>query len=86
MRNPIQNIAVNRNTGNTEVVTTNPFDDDKIKSTGGGKLALAGALSKAPLRTSALTALGTQLPKLKGKFKGLQGVKGGKAIQVRAGK
>ena len=86
MRNPIQNVSVNRNTGNTEVVTTTPFDDDKIKSTGGGKLALAGALSKAPLRTSALTALGTQLPKLKGKFKGLQGVKGGKAIQVRAGK
>ena len=89
MRNPIQNVSVNRNTGNTEVVTTTPFDNGKITTTGGGKggkLSLAGALSKAPLRTSALTALGTQLPKLKGKFKGLQGVKGGKAIQVRAGK
>ena len=89
MRNPIQNVAVNRNTGNTEVVTTTPFDNDKITTTGGGKggkLSLAGALAKAPLRTTALSALGTQLPKLGRRLpKGLQGVKGGKAIQVRAG-
>ena len=89
MRNPIQNIAVNKNTGNTEVVTTTPFDNDKITTTGGGKggkLSLAGALRKAPLRTTALSALGTQLPKLGRRLpKGLQGVKGGKAIQVRAG-
>ena len=64
---------------------------DKIKGkiTKGGKggaLSIGGALSKAPLRTAGLAALGTQLPKLGRKLKGIPGVRGGKAIRVSAGK
>ena len=63
---------------------------DKIKGkiTKGGKggaLSIGGALSKAPLRTAGLAALGTQLPRLRGKLK-IPGVKGGKAIRVSAGR
>ena len=58
---------------------------DIIKPPGGkgGALSIGGALSKAPLRTAGLAALGTQLPRLRGKLK-IPGLKGGKAIQVSA--
>ena len=64
---------------------------DKLKGTitkggKGGALSIGGALAKSPLKTLGLTALGTQLPKLKGKLKGVPGVKGGKAIRVSAGR
>ena len=75
---------------NPEVVTDKQVPDKiKGKITKGGKggaLSIGGALSKAPLRTAGLAALGTQLPKLKGKLKGIPGVKGGKAIRVSAGR
>ena len=75
---------------NPEVVTDKQVPDKiKGKITKGGKggaLSIGGALSKAPLRTAGLAALGTQLPKLKGRLKGVPGVKGGKAIRVSAGR
>ena len=73
-----------------EIVTDTQVPD-KLKGaiTKGGKggaLTVGGALASSPLKTLGLTALGTQLPKLKGKLKGMKGVKGGKAIRVSAGK
>ena len=73
-----------------EIVTDKQVPD-KLKGTitkggKGGALSIGGALAKSPLKTLGLTALGTQLPKLKGKLKGVPGVKGGKAIRVSAGR
>ena len=73
-----------------EIVTDTQVPD-KVKGaiTKGGKggaLTVGGALAKSPLKTLGLTALGSQIPKLKGKLKGMKGVKGGKAIRVSAGK
>ena len=75
---------------NPEIVSDKQVPD-KLKGaiTKGGKggaLTVGGALASSPLKTLGLTALGTQLPKLKGKLKGMKGVKGGKAIRVSAGK
>jgi hypothetical protein len=75
---------------NPEIVSDKQVPD-KLKGaiTKGGKggaLTVGGALASSPLKTLGLTALGTQLPKLKGRLKGMKGVKGGKAIRVSAGK
>ena len=85
-----ENIIKKNRAINPEIVSDKQVPD-KLKGaiTKGGKggaLSIGGALSKAPLRTAGLAALGTQLPKLKGRLKGVPGVRGGKAIRVSAGK
>ena len=82
---------IKKNRGIDPEIITDKQVPDKLKGTitkggKGGALTVGGALATAPLKTLGLTALGTQLPKLKGKLKGMKGVKGGKAIRVSAGK